>query len=332
MKRMSPRQLGLLGVVATTIGALGVMWKNASAIRRTQSELTAWRMRGDDAVEELRRTRQRLAGLNVRRSEIEAKAAAEKEIDAARAATARGATASASVRKPAPGEFSGRLKEARDDLAVQNSDAVRQREAWRWSYTAFFRARNFSADQVERFLDGEARGYLKAVDLETVARAQGLADGDAAVAAVRERDAREYEYEMKELLGAQGWQAWHDYRQTNWARGVAGAFGGMATLAGLPISTVQGEQLTCIIVEASRRNDRGVIDRPMFVDWERVDVLSKAVLTEAQWNLFRTAEAPGSGRGGSRFVTRLNAVLFEAAAKEAAAVSASKKTPAKSGG
>lgn len=87
-----------------------------------------------------------------------------------------------------------------------------------------------------------------------------------------------------------------------------------------PVRPEQGEQLLRIMIEATTRNVRGEIEHPMLIAWDQVDERAAAILSPAQWDLFRRAEAPGLGGGGARFVTRLNRALDEAAKAESAAM------------
>lgn len=207
-------------------------------------------------------------------------------------------------------------RERRERPAEQNADARRHRTLWRDGAREFWRALALAPAQVERWLDAEEAQFLAMTDLETVARARGLGGRDPAVVALGEEIERRYEARLREDFGEAAWMRWDAFRQERWARAVAAAVGGLATLSGVPLTTEQGERLARAIAEATERDGRGRIAVPCRVDWAAVDARAKTFLAEAQWELFRTVEAPGSGGGGARFVTALNDALLTARRKD----------------
>ncbi len=311
MKLSNAQRWLLAGAVLSGVVGLGIAWRAKQARLSAEAELAE--LRSQRVVQEQRQVRVRAERAAIVAEETESRAVRQPTTAPALAQTPK----HAGVEKV--GEFSGRLKEAAEDPHVQNTDARMQREFWRSGLRDFFRTMRFTPQQVERFLDIEMRRYARSLDVETVGRARSLARDDAAVVALNAEIGKSHSAEMRAEFGDGMNERLMTFRETNWSRNIAAGFGGMATMAGMPIDAAQGEQLLAAIVAATERNTLGRIETPCRIDWRVVDQQAKQILSAEQWNLFRTTEAPGHHGGGTRFVTELNDVLLQAARQEEAA-------------
>jgi hypothetical protein len=83
----------------------------------------------------------------------------------------------------------------------------------------------------------------------------------------------------------------------------------MATVVNELLSRRQVEQLTEIIDAATSVPFSRMHPRMVDVDWAAVDAQAEIILSPAQARLFKTAEGPGMGRGGTLFVLKLNQAI-----------------------
>ncbi len=320
MNRLNRRWVILVVAAVVGAGALGVAWRAEQLSAAAGVELAASQARTADLRAKIGRLQAERAA-NIRERNVLAGRVkdAERESAAARAATAVEAAAKAAALAKQQGEFSAWIWRTREHPAVQSADALSQREHWRWGNRAFFQAMAFTPQQVERWLDVEVCEYLQRTDVDTAAKALGLAPDDPVVAKFNGDIAADYERSLKAEFGESAWERWEAFRQERQAWKLAGGFGAMAAMAGVPIDTRKGELLARAILDATERTPKGEINNPCLIDWAKVDAQARTFLTGAQWELFRSAEAPGEGGGGSRFMSDVNQVLWKASRQDEAA-------------
>ena len=298
--------MGAMG--ATTIG---ITWKTAHGTHDIEIELAALAARHAWVAADLRRAETRIAAAEQDR--IALTLALEKLEKLNQTAPAVPVTSAVAANR---GRFDGSLqKETRNHPAVQNADSAAQRANWKWGYEAMFRTLRFSPEQIERYLDIEEKHYSEELNVLTASRAYGLPDRDPVVLALMREVEGAYEAAQRELVGADGYEPLQELRRAHLAQGLARGLGGMATMANMPLTAEQGEQIARIVVNATRRNASGVLVTPCDIDWDVVDAQTRAVLTEVQWKLFRTTEPPG---GPARFVAQLNRAFMQAQEAETA--------------
>ena len=103
----------------------------------------------------------------------------------------------------------------------------------------------------------------------------------------------DYQAAQRALLGDAGYDRFHDYERTAFVRSlVNGWAGGAVAVARAPFTTEQGEQLIQILAAASEDYRKGGQANTYGIDWDAADAQARAILSEAQFNLFKTMEPP----------------------------------------
>jgi hypothetical protein len=118
--------------------------------------------------------------------------------------------------------------------------------------------------------------------------------------------------EQRQFLGDSGTKEMQRYDERMRAQHIAMGFAGMATLASEPLAPAQIERLADIIDAAAQPPPRGPFPGRIDIDWNRVDAEAKGILSPTQAALFKFAESPGVGGGGSRFGMQMNQAIIAA--------------------
>jgi hypothetical protein len=304
-------------VAAACAVTAGAAWMTGCNLQRIDAanELTIRYLKERSAGEaRLREAEARIAAAEARRAE--AISAAMRKSAAGPATVPQGeSTASSSPDKPrrtrAPEEDgTARLLETtRGNPAVQNAELESHRLDLTWGNEPLFRRLGLSAEAKERFLDNLVRRIAEHENLLTAARKLGVAFHDPVVERLNAESEASYLAAQRELLGEAGVREMQARDRSGHSYEIAYGFAGMATLANDPLTPRQVQQLVGIIDAATSEPHWRVLPRMVQVDWPTVDAQADMILNPTQARLFKTAEAPGMGRAGTRFVLRLNQVI-----------------------
>lgn len=291
------------GSVLLAAGAGGVAWKDSREIRRADEKRVAMTAALAASVEELHALRMRLA-----HAECEADTLRE-TLERLRAESAASAPETAAPHeRSATTTTDSWVRALRRDPVVQALGVARDRTRAEVKYAALFKALGLSPVQVEKFLANLAARQEQSADLEAAAEAKDLADDDSAIMEGRLRIQREFEQAQRLLLGERGCQQMSEFDLTEPARDTVRGLAAVAVAAGVPLTVPQAEQLAQVLVSEGRRvNPEGWLSLSA-ADWTRIDPQARTILTEAQFVLFKTSDS-GTGGMGSRFLTRLGAVV-----------------------
>jgi hypothetical protein len=210
-------------------------------------------------------------------------------------------------------ESVARLLEAtRDNPVVENAELESRRFDLKWMHEPLFRRLGLVPAAKDHFVDNLVRRVAEHRNLLSAARALGVDDYDPVVERLNAASEASYLAAQRELLGEAGVREMQAYDRAGHARSIAHGFAGMATVASEPLSRRQVEELIQIIDAATSVPFSRMFPRMIDVDWAAVDAQAEIILSPAQARLFKTAEGPGMGRGGTQFVLKLNQAISAA--------------------
>ncbi|MBI5381780.1 MAG: hypothetical protein HZA31_07765 [Opitutae bacterium] len=156
------------------------------------------------------------------------------------------------------------------------------------SYAPFFKARNLTPAQIERFKDIMGRVAQIGIDL----KGSELTLGTSAPQSVVQDYRSEMNGALTELLGAEGFDDYLQYSRTMAARDRAvSAIAGEMAAAAAPLSVAQATQLTQILADTRLPSTPGSAPSQDAYNWQRAVAQAYNVLTpEQRAVLQRTAE------------------------------------------
>lgn len=173
--------------------------------------------------------------------------------------------------------------------ALQALRLEAERAAFEMNYAPLFRSLELSPAQAAQFCDHLMQRAAAKSDLRAAAEAQRLPDHDAAVRELVDRSEREYEKAQIALLGEAGARQAIEFERTLLVREGVATIASTATLAGVPLTPEQSEQLVRIVVAATPRNPDDTLNMRK-IDWERVSEQARQFLSPAQWTIFTSVE------------------------------------------
>jgi len=177
----------------------------------------------------------------------------------------------------------------RENPALQALRLEADRAAFELNYAPLFRALKLPPAQVAQFCDHLMRRAAAKSDLQAAAAAQRLPDFDAAVHQLAERAEREHEEAQLALLGEAGARQAIEFERTLQVREGVAAIASTATLAGVPLTPEQSEQVLRVVVAAAPRRYDDALDIGG-IDWRRVSEQARQFLSPAQWAIFTSVE------------------------------------------
>jgi hypothetical protein len=201
------------------------------------------------------------------------------------------------------------LEATRDNPVVENAELESRRFDLKWMNEPLFRRLGLEPAAKDRFVDNLVRRVAEQRSLLSAARTLGVDDYDPVVERLNAASEASYLAAQRELLGEAGVREMQAYDRAGHARSIAHAFSGMATVANEPLSRQQVEQLIQIIDAATNVPFSLMFPRMIDVDWAVVETQADAILTPAQVRLFKNAEGPGMGRGGTLALLKLNQAI-----------------------
>ncbi|MCX6068205.1 MAG: hypothetical protein NT121_21055, partial [Chloroflexi bacterium] len=136
----------------------------------------------------------------------------------------------------------------------------------------------------------------------------------------------DYQAAQRDLLGEAGHQQLLDHERTVGVRDmVNGWAGGAVVVARTPFTQQQGEQLIQILANASTRYRNGGNADVKNIDWDVADAQARAILSDSQFNLYKTMEPPLPN--GARFQSQFFRLVDEAQRADAKVLSPTTTAP-----
>ena len=282
----------LIAFVAIAIVATGVAWQHARLIRAAsiaRASLTDRRAQADIAAT---RATVRATAAQRRKTEVQATLEAQAKTSPAKV--------DPSAAKP-PARAVTQAEVMASDAKVQTLALSEWRAEAANRYAMFFRIAGLSPTEIDRFLDSMEDRDAQNMDLRHTAESQGLAENDPVIGKLRTQLLTDYTAAQQKLLGPPGYKQLQDYEGAATLREVVGDYAGAATMAGLPFTTQQIDQLVqAFATSAGARPSRFV--NPQKIDWVRLDAVVRTILSPAQFKFFTTTEPESiSGRYGIQF-------------------------------
>jgi hypothetical protein len=173
--------------------------------------------------------------------------------------------------------------------ALQALRLAAERAAFEMNYAPLFRALQLSPVQAAQFCDHLMRRAAAKSDLQAAAEAQRLPDHDTAVRGLADRSDWEFKEAQLALLGEAGARQAMEFERTLPVREGVATIASTATLAGVPLTAAQSEQLLRVLVAATPRNPDDTLNMRE-IDWERVSEQARQFLSPAQWTIFTSVE------------------------------------------
>lgn len=282
--------------IAVLIGTAGIVaWQNARVSREVEVSLAEVASRRVAVEAGAQRAALRLT-------------TAERELAALQsggtAAQGRSGAGTSSKAAPVAPQRPWIPERLQNEPAFQALWLANQRAGLAKRYGPFFRSLGLSPAQGEEFRDIAAKREEQIMDIESVMRSQGFAEGDANVTTLRHQAEAEYRSAQQALLGEAGYQQLQDYERTSGIREtIAGLVGGAVVVARDPFTPAQAAQLVEALANTSAHYRQGGPVDGDEIDWDAIDEQARSILTASQFDYFKTAE-PLTSVGG-RFQSRL---------------------------
>jgi hypothetical protein len=312
---MSAKKFFVVSAVVIIGVAAGVAWRNVRLARATESALTSLASQQTGMDTEMRRLEGQLAAAEMDRLALQSK------LDALRKSRTRVAAAPvppARATSEHRSTIAERLQKEPDTqrfyLAALKAEAAAK-------YGALFRALALSPTEIGKFQDILIKRDEQNMDLTAIKQSQGLSDQDATVMKLQKENEAEYQAAQQALLGETRYRQLQDYERTTYVREMVNGWAGGAVVEGrLPFTAPQAEQLIQVLANASSSYRNGGAVKPFEIDWDAADAQARSILSEAQFELFKTMEPPLPV--GARFQNQLYGAVARATKAEAASKAA----------
>ncbi len=277
----------LAAVVALCAGGL---W-----LARTSAQEHADNLRTIAALEKSRAgLESRLKAAEARRTAAdEARDAALAALESAKAAEKKAATsAAARAQQPKEAARNSGSGSANDWRAVVINNPKLEslflestRDRIRSDYGLLFTRCSLSPEQIERFVGATAR--MQEAELDIFAVSQADPEKRDSLRKLAQGAQEEYNVVLRELFGADGQKVVRDFNRLGAARTVVNELGGVAALAGTPLTVAQAQQLCDVVASATPAYASGGYADVRSVNWPDVDARAAQILTPAQFEVYR---------------------------------------------
>jgi len=185
----------------------------------------------------------------------------------------------------------GAPKPPRQDLA----DLMEANPALRTLFKQSFRANlglqflpwygraHLSSEQIEKFEELMTEAEQDRLDLQAIAKAQGLTPKDPSLAKTRQQTDEKLQSAQREILGDAGYQSLQQYNRLQPLLGFTTSFGNLVAYTGTPLSAPQVDQLLDVLGNASNQYQTGGNADLVTIDSKRVVQQAEQFLTPAQF-------------------------------------------------
>jgi hypothetical protein len=266
---------------------LGLGWKDARAARAAESAVTITAHHRARVETDLRQMAERLAATEKERSALQSQLdELQKPMRPVAVATEPPAGAPDRGERLVRAMIEG-MAQVREDPNAQNRQLAAQRIRMAAEYALFFRTLGLAPAQIEKFLDITSEYNALTQDLISAARAQGLSMNDPGLGKLGSQAYQKCSAAQRELLGKEGVQQLKDYERAIPTRNLVSRMAGAATVAGVPFTSQQTEQLVQVLANADSNYRRGGNASVRNIDWDAVETSARAILTEPQYAFFQ---------------------------------------------
>jgi len=312
---MSAKKFFMVGAVVIIGVAAGVGWRNVRLAWATESALSSIASQQAVVDTEMRRLEGQLAAAEKDRLALQSKLEALQKSKADVPVAPLPPVRATNELRPTIAE---RLQKEPDTqryyLAALKAEATAK-------YGALFRALALSPTEIGKFQDILIKRDEQNMDLTAIRQSQGFSDQDATVIKLQKENEAEYQAAQQALLGETRYRQLQDYERTTYVREmVNGWAGGAVVEARMPFTTPQAEQLIQVLANTSSSYRNGGAVKPFEIDWDAADAQARSILSEAQFELFKTMEPPLGV--GARFQNQLYGAVERATKTEAVSKSA----------
>jgi len=312
---MSAKKFLMVGAAVIIGVAAGVASRNVCLAWATESALSSITSQQAVVDAETRRLESQLATAEMGRLALQSKLDALRKPKASKIVTPVSPALAPQEHRPTIAEHLQKEPDTqRFYLAGLKAEAVAR-------YGALFRALALSPAEIGKFQDILIKRDEQNMDLTAIRQSQGLSDQDATVMKLQNENDAEYQAAQQALLGETRYRQLQDYERTTYVREmVNGWAGGAVVEARLPFTAPQAEQLIQVLANTSSSYRNGGAVKPFEIDWDAADAQARSILSEAQFELFKTMEPPLGV--GARFQNQLYGAVERATKTEAVSKSA----------
>jgi len=182
-------------------------------------------------------------------------------------------------------------------------------------YSALITKLNLTPAQASEFKQVMARYGFASSAIPAVAFEQAANADDPAGQSLAGQNDAEWANATKSILGEEGFQALLQFNRTATVRGWVNGIVGSELVGGqTPITPEQGEQLVAAILSSDASYAAGQSAQPTSIDWALADSKASVLLTQDQFEWYRSADAE-NGRSQARFQQTLASALQAEKAK-----------------
>ena len=190
------------------------------------------------------------------------------------------------------------------DPVVQARFLAYQKSGLIMEYGPLFREMHLSPEQVAKCEAIVIQRREAEMDLAAVIQDQGLTSSDPAAQKMYSQIRTDYQSSLTDLLGEAGSKQFSSYEEAIPARSAVAGLAGAATMAGIPLSSDQFQQLTAVAMQTRLG--------PTGPDWNTVETQAGSILTPNQLELFKGGEFSTPGGYGSKYMAKLNYAITQA--------------------
>jgi hypothetical protein len=281
---MNAKRFIIATAAAITALALVIGWKSVRAARAAESAVAVIARNRVNAEKDLRQEAARLAAAEKDRNVLQSQLDELQKPKRTEKVTPPPFVVLNSLERVVKASLE-KSAQREEDPKVQNLSFASTRVHLAAKYAPLFRTLGLSSAQSEGFLDITLKRLEQNEDLVAVVRAQGLSVDDPVVDKLGLQMRQECETAQRELLGEAGFRQLQDYERTADMRELVRSMAGAATVADVPFTPQQAEQLIQVLANANDKYRSGGKTSVQNTDWNAVEAPARAILSEAQYSL-----------------------------------------------
>lgn len=301
---------------------MGIAWHNMSLTRTANAATAGISAKQALTLIDIRRLEGQLAEVEKNR------AALQSTLDALQKQSSAANTGTAPQRPRPNARLPSIVDRLRHEPDTQLLWLAYQRSRAGAKYGSLVRSLRLSPEQIATFQENLIRREEQNMDLRAIVESQKESTSrvSAELFETMKKVEPDYQAAQRNLLGEKGHQQLLDHERTIGVRDmVNGWAGGAVAVARTPFTAQQGEQLVQILANASSSYRNGGVALATNIDWDVADAQARAILSDSQFNLFKTMEPPLPN--GARFQSQFYRLVREAQTVDAKAALPSAKAP-----
>jgi hypothetical protein len=263
------------GTIVTVL--LGVAWRSISLAHQTETLLLQIADRGGSLETAIGIAEKRIAAAKNAHQSLEAALARPKK------RRSQPATSGLTM-------YNARSAALRSNPKLQTLWLKAERAYLGINYRPLFQSLRLSPEQIGKFEDIMMEHTEQEMDLSATAEAQGLANTDPAISALRRQYADQSVAATTSLLGAVGQDQLREFDRTTGVRDVVGQVAGLVASTS-PLSGDQGTQLIQLLANSSNQYQAGGLASVSSIDWNSVLPQVQGILSPSQMTALQTMRA-----------------------------------------